>query len=676
VHDVANPDPEKSCDAPAASGEGRLHDRLQTLLSRFGPLYDDGTIPQSTESLARVMTAFQASPEAQAAYARFDARQGYRPIGLALGAARPIASYPKMRDLANTLLSLVSADSQPYAPDPQLDAQGNRVPVPGAAYPQFAKLLEVAHGELRDAVADPALPLLGAPVVDPSGRLVLGRPRTNLEMMQAVLYAEDPAFGGGSSRYIVRRDPRGVAQVAPSAQSAFADVLVPPPFVDADGDGLPDLDGLGQFVTSDGSQAPTPFFATGATVGARDAAGRALRGQDSLVYGYIDTSHTFTASLLAELEPLVNPDPGAKHETLMDAFAAGQVLFGTRDGGPTSQKTYSADPDVGPAPVTVAYDAFHPESSSLLDLVYATSQTLADPSTDDVLPLARQLVASHTGDVARAVGDALYAKKLADGHTEATIPPTSTLWDEMIDLSIRVAQEPGLLEDVLAAFADDATAQLGTIFSGYAAFKDHISYDRGNLNGPPFNFTTNGGQTMMTPVDRTQPDTGSNRSALQRFVQTIHDTDGTTVCNKEGAVVHARGVALLGDLDICAADGPLSILPKCGTAGTRPFHECEVYKIDNVSAFYLDSIVGKASLYFRPAILRTGLLGFIGAPTVDTIQQSSGITGFWDPPTTSGTFRPKPEWLNRLVFFDQVHDSPDPSGVNYVTNHFLTDMQG
>jgi hypothetical protein len=669
VHDVDNPDPTKSCDPPAASGEGRLHAELERLLAHFGPLYDDGTLPQSTESLARVMTAFEASPDAQAAYARFDARQGYRPIDLALGAARPVAAYPKMRDLADTLLSLLSADSNPYDPNPKYDAQGNRIPVPGALYPQFSKLLEVAHGELRDAVPDPPVGLLGTPTVDPSGRVVLTRPRSNLEAMQTVLYAEDPAFGGGASRYIVHRDPRGYAQV-PLVGGA-----VPAPFVDKDGDGLPDVDAVGQFVTSDGSSPATPFVVAGLPLGSRDTSGRALGAQGNLVYGYIDTTHTFTASLLADLKPLVDAIPQDQHETLMDAFAGALVLLGDRDGSPLSHKTYSPDPDAGPGPVSVAYDAFHPETSSLLDLVYATSQLLADPSTDDALPLAKQLVTAHVGDVARAVGDGLYAKQLADKHPEASIPASSTLWDEMIDLSVAVAQEPGLLEDVLTAFADDATAPLGGIFSNYASFNDRISYDRGNLNGPAFNFTANGALPMQTPVDRTKPDTGPNRSALQRFVQTIHDTNGTTVCNKEGAIVHARGVALLGNLDICAG-GALTLLPQCGTSGTRPFHECEVFKIDNVSAFYLDSIVGKASLYFRPTILRQGLLGFIGAPTVDTIQQSSGITGFWDPPTTSGTFRPTPQWLNRLIFFDQVNDSPKVGDVNYVTNHFLTDLQG
>jgi len=89
VKDVGNPDPTKSCNAPAASGEGSLHTELTNLLARFQDLYNDGTLPQSTESIGRVVNAFKAATDAQSAWAVFDARAGYRPIDINLGAARP-----------------------------------------------------------------------------------------------------------------------------------------------------------------------------------------------------------------------------------------------------------------------------------------------------------------------------------------------------------------------------------------------------------------------------------------------------------------------------------------------------------------------------------------------------------------------------------------------------------
>ena len=669
VKDNKNADPKLSCKAPQASGERRFHDELSDMLGRFQNLYNDGTIPQSTESLARIMNAFKASPDAQASWARFDARQGYRPIEVALGAARPIVAYPNLRDLSNATLSLLSADSKPYDIEPKRDAQGNRIPIPGDAYPQFSKLLEVAHEELRNATPDAAVQPLPVPLRDPSGRLALARPRTNLETLQELFYAQDPAFGGGNSRYIVRRDPRGYVALAGGA--------VPPPFVDKDGDKLPDVDPLGRFVTSDNSIAPTPFFAPGAAFGNRDAAGRPLTAPTQLLYGYIDTSHTFTASLMSDMKALVNPDASQKHETLMDALSGAHVLFGTRDGSNKTSKQYAPNPalvddwklthpgeapppDLDQAPVVVQYDAFHADTSALLDLVYALGQVLGDKNGDVTLQLVRELLVNHTADLARMTGDGLYAKGLADKHVEAKIPAKSVLWDDMIDVAVQIAQEPALLGDVMRALAADDAVPLGTIFSSFMQFNDRISYDRNNLNGPAWNFAKNSPTDMSTPVDRSKPDAGANRSAFQRFLQAIHDTNGVTACNKAGAVVHARGIPLLNTLDL-----PL---------GGGSYKECEVFKIENLAKFYLDSIVGVGSIYFRPAVLRNGILG-IGAATVDVIQQSSGLEGFWDPPG-SKTFRPTPRWLNRLVFFDLAGDSTTPSGPNYITNHFLSDLQG
>src|SRR5262249_38573548 len=151
-------------------------------------------------------------------------------------------------------------------------------------------------------------------------------------------------------------------------------------------------------------------------------------------------------------------DPAAKHETLMYALAGGELLLGTRDGALNSTKQYSPDPDaaevwkllhpgetppstVGKQPVTVQYDAFHPETSELLDLAYALGQLLGDKTSDDTLAFAREMITNHTADVARLAGDALYAKtEIADQHPEAHIPPTSTFWDEMIDNVVQIAQ--------------------------------------------------------------------------------------------------------------------------------------------------------------------------------------------------------------------------------------------
>lgn len=651
IKDTGNSDPKKTC---AGKGEAKLGRQLADMLGRFTSLYNDGTIPASTRSLAHVMTAFRTQTEAQAALARLATRKGYRPVATSLGAIRPILGYPRLRDLANATLGVLSRDADPYS-----DVLSNRphVPTPGAGYGKLTQMLEASRQEMLAVQPDPPLvPLVAAP--DPlTGRTVISRPRDDIEMLQLVLNAQDPAYGGGNSRYIVLRDARGVA--APNRPGG----VLPAPFVDKDKDGLADIDEFGQFVTSDGKPPPSPFFdVSAADTPYRDTYGRALTGMGGQpLYQTIDTTHTFAASLLKDMRPLLNPDPMANHESLMYALGGLYVIAGTRDNAPLTQRSYSTGG-------SITYDAYHPENSPLVDLVYAIGQLIGDPSIDDAVAYQAMLMRNHTSDVARVVGAGLDFKDIANKHPEAAIPAKSTLWDEIISTAVKIEKVPGLLEDVLRALGVDDSARQGEVLSKFMQFRDHISYDRNNLNGPPFNMTTNTADEMKTPVDRTKPLNGWNRSAFHRFLQLVHDGRDVTVCNKEGAIIHAKGVPILGSGDICA--GALAL---CGAPGTRPFHECEVFKIENVTKFYIQAIVGKASLYFRPSVLRNGILG-IGAATVDMIQQSSGIIGFWDPPSAK-TFRPKPQWLNRLVFFDQANDSVS-GGPNYTTNRFLRDLQG
>jgi hypothetical protein len=534
------------------------------------------------------------------------------------------------------------------------------VPVPGAANGQLNQVVATAQQELRTATIDPPPAPLKITADGFNGRLLLSRPRTNLEALGVVMMAEDPKFGAGASRYIVRRDSRGFASVPLVANK------LPVPFVDNDADGLPDVDPTtGQFVSSNGTAPPSPFFAVDAPTKATayDPFDRSLVA-NALLYGYVDTTHTFSASMLTDVQPLVNPDIQQNHESLRYMLGGAYAMLGTRDGAPSTQKVYGSGADQ----VTITYDAFHPESSPLVDFVYAIGQILGDPSTDDTLALTKSLMTNHQGDLARVIGAGLKFKDVANKHPEAVVPAKSTFWDEILDVMVQVEQEPGLLEDVLRSTESPQSNLLGGVFADYMQFKDHMTYDHKNLNGPVWDVDTNNNAEMSQAVDRTKPDNGWNRSAFQKFVQLVHDTNGVTACNKQGAVLHAKGVPLLGSGDICSG------FPYLCNLGASPFQQCEVFKIDNLAKFYVDSIVGKAQLYLRPTFLRNGVAG-IGAATVDMMQQSSGITGFWDP-TGSHTLRPRPQFLSRQVYFDIDNDSPNSGDLNYTTNHFLKDLMG
>ncbi|CAN5753544.1 hypothetical protein BH09MYX1_BH09MYX1_20450 [soil metagenome] len=648
VKDLTNPNLARTCMAPNLSGEDKLGRQVADMLARFQNLYNDGTMPQSTRSLAELLAAIEGDSEAQAALARVGARLGYRPAETSFGAARPSMAYPRLRDLANASLSVISSDSKPYDPNPQLDDSGNRIPVPGSASTQFAMLLRVMQQELRTVQADPTPAALVVTADGVGDRTVLSRPRGTLEALGVGTIAEDPAFGGGAARYIVRRDRRGFANVLKTGG------ILPAPFVDKDADGLADTDPLGRFVSSSGTAPPAPFYALGAAPATSyDTFGRSL-ASNALLYEYIDTSHTFSAAMMGNLKPLVDSDVKSKHESLMYMLGGAWRIMGERDGFPKTNKVYG---DSKSGQVTVTYDSYRADKSPMLDLVYALGQVIGDPSTDATLEYTKILMQSHEADLARVNGAALAFKDIADKHPEAKIPAKATFWDEMIDVVIQIEKVPGLFEDVLRSLQAPESERLGGIYSKYMTYKDRISYDRNNLNGPAWNFDKNSATEMATPVDRTKPLTGANRSAFHKFVQAIHDAHGVTACNKAGAKVRA----VLGSINVT--------MPIVGS-----YAECEVFKLDDLAKFYLDSIIGKATLYLRNDTLRNGILG-IGAATVGLMQESSGIDGFWDA-TGSKTLRPRPQFLNRQVFFDLAKDSPQSGDKNYRTNRFLSDLMG
>ncbi len=658
-------------------GSMRLHDELNGVLQRLASLYADGTLPSVTEALGRTATSVATSESAQTALARLDAREGYRPQEGALGAVRAAASYPGMRDLADSMLRIFSADpSSGCGTSRAASLASISNAAPDSPNVKLRELVRVLYNEIRTAKVE-GTPAPFSSVFDVATRRTMtSRPRSISELLSDLLLFEAPDLGGAAPNFIVRRDLRGLAALRQS------DDGVPSPLLDLDHDGLPDINALGQFLTPAGSIVPPPFPILGEKAVSRDRFRRAIRDEShSLIYDYVDTSKTALASLAEDVRVLMNPKPG--HETLMNLLAGVEPLLGPRDSKASlSKRKYVASPPPS-SPVgfdtqssgslDLEYRGFQTKSAPLLDLAYALLSAADDRNTDDLLAIASQIVMEHTGQLARVVGALQKTKKIADNHPEATLPPNSTVRDETIDLAIQIVRVPGLLEDVIKAFADDHTRALGPIFADYMNFRDELSYDRrpGKLNDPPFNLTSNDSSAMHTPVDRSANDTGANRSAVQRFLQITHDTRGVTVCNREGAIVHVLGVPVIGAIDF-----PNSL--------THPdkasFKECEVFKIQDMGKFYLDSIVGTAQLYIRDGILRGDEgLGTAFPATVDIMQKSSGINGFWTPPT-SRDLRPTPHFLNRLAFFDQQNDSPNEAPAadnpNYVTNRYLRDLDG
>jgi hypothetical protein len=686
--DVIFPDVEINDPHPGATlggtGKVRLHDALRVLTQRLSPLYDsnplsssgaspDPLLPAGTQALARVFDAMIASPDAQSALSRIGGRKGYRPVEVALGVIKPVLLYPQLRELSQQSIRVLSPG--------------------GPARGEFQQLLRVTHNEL--ATSSPSAALAPLIIQDPNGIAQPSRPRDNLEVLHAVLLSPHSAYGDETTPApIVARDPRGFALVAGSKPGVPGTVRLP--FVDLfhDGpgglmpgpDGLADVDAFGRFVDGSGNpvEVDVPFDTPGTKrVRKADAMGRALLQDGEVAYEYLDTKQTFVASLARSLRALSDPNPVNDHETLMSALAGAYVLLGDRV--PNAKAVYEDKREL-------YYTGFDASNSPIVDLIHAAGQVLSDPESDDFLQSLIGLAQNNEQDLARVIGLGLELKRLGDKHPDAQLPASATLWDEMADVLTKIAAVPPkdgdpngrtLMEDLLLSLAEDDSLLLAEAYRKFFLYRDRVTYDYNDVNGPVWNLESNDTQPPHTLVERTQPDKGNNRSAFQRSLQLIVDTTGVTACNKKGARMHLVAGVLGLTVDATYPDDMLFSL-MCPSSKQDPVAECSVYQLDDLATFFVQSMIetdpnppaGFFNKHKATIVVKDACLASLGGLTdMDkTFEDSSGVKGL--------TTRPTQTALERLVFFgSDSWDLPMPdldptrTTTNQKLNLFLADLQ-
>lgn len=691
LHEREPVDAEEGCDLTLQQRKQAYLELLADTMTRLIDLYNDETIPSLTRALGRLAYAVRDDEEAAAALARFDARQGYRPLRLALGVSRPALSYPRLFELANSLLRLFASDSDPYNPDHKKDPKveslyENHEPVAGDAHEQFQDLLRVAHEEFRVPVETVYEPLR-VYTDDKIGTVVLSRPRSTLEIAQELLIHEDPGYGEVSQPFIVRRDMRGMALVP------LVDGQLPDPFV-GDGDGVPKINSLGEFVTSTGAPPPSPFFAVGTTDTARDTYGRALY-EGRPLYAYIDVNHTLLNAVIRDIRPLFAKEDGTGSETMLHLIAGAELLFGERDTEATS-KVYPPDPEraalyeelgvyvpdsMAETGVTLKYRAFDPITSPLVDLTYAAGTVLSHRQVDDVLALAHKLSVEKPELIARLVGLGLEIKAIADAHPEAWIPKHSMFWDHLIETIVKMVRTPNLVEDLVKSFKDPRTQQIKEVFAAYLKYRDELTYYRDPNaleNYDSFNSTYNlttykvvskpgatpedpivptGYPSFTTPVDRSKPDTGINRSAFQRFTQLLHDANGLGYCTKTNAKVPLKIEWPPGGGITVNLSYPDDFLVKtaCAFVGASappdPMPQCGILRFHDMAKLIVDVALQRAEFDIRDECLRklleSPLNKLVGGPDA-FLQDVSQLHGLRLQPTVGA--------VSRLMSFDSPYD--------------------
>ncbi|MEM9069248.1 MAG: hypothetical protein AAGE52_12115 [Myxococcota bacterium] len=570
-----------------------IEDDLDHFTLQLIPFYDPPaeSLPEQTRAIGTLLADVAMDEEAVAALERLSTRAGYRPLRLALGVARPVLAYPEIVDFTDVALDTIDEG--------------------GSAGEEWDMLLKTLAIELATANE-------GAPEDGPS----------TLELTRDLLFRTRTEFGSGPRRLMAIRDRRGIAI------PASADGSVPPPFADMNGDGLADVDVLGRYLDSSGGliDVGAPFAFLGEADIPRDPAGRAVRADMTPLYEYRDINQSVLAGITREAVGWLDP----AEPTLMDiAFGLPVVM------GPEAMRSETI------GGVTVTYPGFETEGAPLFDLVYGVGDLLHRPETDDALLLTEMLFESHESEVAAMIEAGLRGDAVAD-VTDASLTEDSELWDDVIQVAQWIAQEPGLLEELLRALADPRSKRLGTVYAELMRFRDETGFDPTDLNRPMRD------QVWTNEVDRSAPDTRGNISLFQQSVAIIHDLEGVRVCNKDGAVLRI-------DLGLITARWPLF-----GGAD-----ECELIEINNVAEAYAQSIIGRYELD-----IKDGALSFLldvgsglGIDADAVLERSSGIDGL--------TRRPTPEAMNRLVFAMEGNDfledvfDPPPTrdGVPIVEQH-------
>ncbi len=563
---------------------------LQTFLTAndFLALYDDGTTIAATDDLVEMLRFMADDAEFAPALERLGDRIGYMPMQEALGAVRSVVNYPDMHAFLLAVLDQITEGGQ-------------------------------AKGEWDNVVAALGVTMRNAePVAD------LADPERTGQLGLDVLFSTNDLLGTSHSIPMVRRDYRGLARVAVGPGGSL-----PLSFVDEDSDGLADADDLGRFVDAGGnplddSHAPAPFDVPSSDVDEpwlyRDAEGRALDGPGGdYVYDYVDLDKTVFAAVTRDAIDLFDPQKG----TALDLLRGGSALMSSNPRQLITKTYENGD--------SLEYRGYDTSASPLLDMLFGYMGLLRYPEIEETLTLVRKILVDHEPEIARIIEMGIDAAEIADLYPDAKIPINSPLWDDMIPVIRQMLEEPGLVEDLLRAMEDPAVAELGMRFREYMKYKDQLYYDADQVLHP---------QVLSEFVDRSQGDSGFNRSLMERLLHIINDSNGAVMCNKEGAEVGLAGLTL------------------------KTYPECQLLQIDNLAVFYVQSIAynkdangnilydddgepqrkARFPFQFDDGTFLGGLID--GLVDDDLLQSESGIDGF--------KYHPTPEALNRVLFLDPM----------------------
>ena len=376
---------------------------------------------------------------------------------------------------------------------------------------------------------------------------------------------------------VARRDGRGMAMATDVAGAPVA------PFIDDDGDGLADTDLHGHYVDHQGGRLllPTPLPTANRASQLphrRDPLGRALTVAGQPIYQYRRVEHTALAAVMDEVHALLSQEPGA---FLQLSRALPELLA-----------EVAQDRDAGGA---------------VLALLREGMAALGTEAGRGALEVLRQLLEQEPEAVAELGDVALQLQRWMDepAWQGVALNAPATWETELTQLWRDTSAVPGLLERLFAALAEPGVQQLGERMATQMTYRDAVRLPQdGGINLAPVP------QVLSLPVDHTLPDSFANQSIMQRSLDLIDNTNGSSWCNRR--------------------------LP-----GLAP---CQLFRVPNMAVFYVQTIARDPQDPRRSKAVLPSKLPRVAqlSARLEGMAYLTGIDAF--------TTHPEPAGLNRFLF--------------------------
>ncbi len=330
-------------------------------------------------------------------------------------------------------------------------------------------------------------------------------------------------FNFGAPEYAVVLDDRGYPTVAQNPATG----QLYPPFVDANTDGLADVNGSGDFVDGAGNALDIPTFGPRSTPGF-DSFGRAEIAPTTPIYVYVDAKKTILALFMQVGGELLSRDLLAKGRKVVDAGLGPQRPDGTFErSNPVLELAWGLvdllESDVAPKMLSAAAELIRTDPALAEKILVALSRGLNAGAT----------VGQQSSFSTTRFSDPRMVQLIDD-----LLPIVDELFEQPASGQVSTARQLTETMAQVRSIAPNFSAQLAPLVKFVTVERETTpDADRNDID-----------ENRSWPVDRTQPawiGNTDNRSALHQLLDLIQRADG---CSFFGNNLAVMIINLMADL--------------------------------------------------------------------------------------------------------------------------------